>query len=262
MDNAVRWAKTNQLKWAGAPASVNPTTKGKSAGTALIWSEHLEVTSVKRVGNICSALQMQGRAAMITMRHAIGLVGIASFYGNVDCRSSTSDILKPLAVSALRELSFVVIGGDFNVPVETMAAWITTECTSLCTIDVGPTYFGQGAPSRLDCWIISKNMRPLIAECLSVCTTLATDRPAKFSLRGLELTNWTIPATRPSWGQKFSPRGGHWLCKWLRSPLRCLDQRRFKAAVARKPLPKFPQRQGSSSQKPERKRHYGTCLTS
>ncbi len=61
---------------------------------------------------------------------------------------------------------FAIVGGDFNIPFETVAGWLQQQRPEFQVLDLGPTCFAAWAkPASIDYWIVYKKLRAFDRGC-------------------------------------------------------------------------------------------------
>ncbi len=124
-------------------------------------------------------------------------------------------MLEELLQNQTHKHSHIIVGVDFNVEAEQMAAWIATRFLHLRVISCGNKCYTKTKNGRkaraIQLNIATASMAERVEQASSMGTTLATHRPVSMTL-GMPVRKWKLQvytqAFGPQWQQKMSRRGG------------------------------------------------------
>ena len=176
VEQAKTWLKTQGWESSISPSIVT-SKRGISAGTAILWRPHLQVTKV--VADCPGA--KEGRATCIHLRAAtVGNMALVSIYGYTGQEHRTLALLEAIADATVGTPYLIM--GDLNLPQATTAAWALTQPHRVKILNFGSTCFTAAGASDIDHGIISAIGAHLVKEVGTLDTSLATHRPISVEL--------------------------------------------------------------------------------
>ncbi len=160
------------------------------------------------------------------VRHTLGQITLASFYGDDQSNDNAYAMLHSLLQQLMAQTTAVVMWGTFNIPADTLAPRLRTDSPELILIDVGATCYMRGSkPSHVDYWIIHRKLRPFVVEATSLGTSLATHRPVylELALDAAPARVTTYRTTYPTCQTAVGPKNEASPCSWHRLNRNIID---------------------------------------